>query len=97
MAWARPWFWGVRETCVSEPEGRSSLSVGFEWASRISTVGLEFALPPLLGAYLDSKAHTSPLLTLIGVILGFAVGMFHILRIGRGQPGQGGDGPKRKM
>ena len=67
-----------------------------EWASRVSTVGLEFALPPLGGAYLDSRAHTEPWLTLLGAFLGFAVGMFHILRIARGQPGRDGAGPKRK-
>jgi hypothetical protein len=81
---------------VSQPERRSSLSVGIEWASRVSTLGLEFALPPLAGAYCDRRAGTTPWLTLLGVVLGFAVGMMHILRIARagqsGSPGpRGGD------
>ena len=68
---------------MSQPERRSSLSVGIEWASRVSTVGLEFALPPLAGAYADHRLGTTPWLTLLGVVLGFATGMTHILRFAR--------------
>jgi len=79
---------------VPQPERRSNLSIGIEWASRVSTVGLEFALPPLGGAYLDHRAGTTPWLTLLGVVLGFAVGMMHILRIARGDAGRKtGPGP----
>ncbi len=81
---------------MSKPEDRSNLSIGIEWASRISTVGLEFALPPLVGAYIDSRTHTSPLVTLVGVVLGFAVGMWHILRIARERPKQGGGANRSK-
>jgi F0F1-type ATP synthase assembly protein I len=78
---------------VSQSERRSSVSIGIEWASRVSTVGLEFALPPLAGAYVDHRAGTTPWLTLLGVVLGFAAGMTHILRIARG--GRNEPGPRR--
>lgn len=65
------------------PEGRSSLSVGMEWASRVSTIGLEFALPALLGHGLDRWWRTTPLMTVLGAFLGFAVGMMHLMRIAR--------------
>ena len=68
---------------MRQPERRSSLSVAVQWASRVTTVGLEFALPPLAGAYLDRHWPLSPLATILGVFLGFAVGMMHILRIAR--------------
>lgn len=68
---------------MSQPDRRSALAIGVEWASRVSTIGLEFALPPLAGAYCDQRAGTSPWLTLLGVLLGFVVGMWHILRIAR--------------
>lgn len=81
---------------MSQPERRSSLSVGVEWASRVSSIGMEFALPPLAGAYIDHRAGTTPLLTLLGVVLGFAVGMMHILRIARGDTSRKtGSGPRR--
>ncbi len=65
------------------PERRSALSAGVEWASRISTIGLEFALPPLAGAGLDRWWGTSPWATVAGAALGFAVGMVHLLRVAR--------------
>jgi len=83
---------------VPQPERRSSLSVGMEWASRVSTIGLEFALPPLAGAGLDRWWGSSPWATVIGAVLGFAVGMMHVLRIAGaetkrlGPPG----GPRRQ-
>jgi ATP synthase protein I len=70
-----------------EPEPPSTLSVGMQWASRVTTVGLEFALPALMGAGLDRWWGTGPLATVVGAVLGFAVGMMHILRIAREGPG----------
>jgi len=54
-----------------------------EWASRVSTIGLEFALPALAGVYLDRWWSLRPLATIVGALLGFAVGMMHIFRIAR--------------
>jgi ATP synthase protein I len=69
---------------VSEPESRSPLAVGIMWASRVTTLGLEFSLPVMAGYYLDRWQHTSPAATLTGLVLGFAVGMVHLLQIARG-------------
>jgi F0F1-type ATP synthase assembly protein I len=79
---------------VTRPEEpRSSLAVGIEWASRVSTVGLTFVVPPLLGHLADRGMGTSPVGLLIGAVLGFAVGMMSILRIAR--EGTGGGPPRR--
>jgi ATP synthase protein I len=72
---------------VARHEPRSILAVGIQMASRVTTVGLEFALPALLGVALDRWWKTSPLVTILGAVLGFAVGMMHILRIAREGPG----------
>jgi len=69
-------------------ESRSSLSVGMQWASRVTTVSLEFVVPPLLGVLLDGWLKTSPWAMLLGAFVGFAVGMMQILRIAR--EGSGG-------
>jgi F0F1-type ATP synthase assembly protein I len=63
------------------------MSVGIEWASRISTICLYFSLPAFLGHYLDRKAGTSPAGVLLGMIVGFAVGIMQLLKIARDEAG----------
>lgn len=65
------------------------MSQGMLWASRVTTVGLEFALPALAGLWLDGKWSVGPLGVIAGAAIGFTMGMFHLLRISRG----GIDGP----
>ena len=69
-------------------EPRSALSVGLQWASRVSTVGIEFVVPTLFGVWLDSRWGTSPLAMLTGTLLGFSVMMLHLLRIVRERSGR---------
>lgn len=68
---------------MAAPEPRSPLSVGIEWASRITTLGFEFSLPAFLGHYVDLRLGSNPVGLLIGMVLGFTVGMLHLLRIAR--------------
>jgi ATP synthase protein I len=75
-------------------EPRSALSVGIGWASRVTTLGLEFVIPPLLGVLADRWWGTSPLALLVGAVLGFALGMLSILRLAReGTRGNGKAAP----
>jgi ATP synthase protein I len=68
---------------VSGPDRRSPLAVGLSLSTTLSTIGLEFALPMLLGLYADEKLGTKPVLLLVGMVLGFALGVFHLVRIAR--------------
>jgi hypothetical protein len=68
---------------MAAPVPRSPLSVGIDWASRITTLGFEFALPALLGHYIDRKAGSNPVGLLVGMVFGFVAGMVHLLRIAR--------------
>jgi ATP synthase protein I len=68
---------------VNDPEPRTPLSQGILWASRITSLGLEFSLPVVGGYYFDRWWNTSPAATLVGLVLGFATGMVHVLRIAR--------------
>ncbi|WP_435016043.1 hypothetical protein TA3x_003602 [Tundrisphaera sp. TA3] len=65
---------------------RSPLSVGIDWASRITTLGLEFSLPPVAGHVADRQLGTGPALLLLGMVLGFGVGMIHLVKIARVPP-----------
>jgi len=60
---------------------RSAVSIGLDWGTRITTIGLEFALPTVLGFGLDRWWKTSPWMTLAGALLGLATGMTHVLRL----------------
>ncbi len=66
-----------------ENERRSPIALGWMWASRISSLGLAFAIPPLLGAWADHQLGSSPWGVLIGMALGFGTGMVRIMAIAR--------------
>jgi ATP synthase protein I len=68
---------------VGRPEPDSVVSLGVRWATRVTSIGLEFALPPLLGGYLDRRWGTGSLLTIVGALFGFLAGMVHLLAIAR--------------
>lgn len=61
----------------------SPLSAGLQWASAITTIGLEMALPPLFGAWVDRQFATSPWWTVVLAILGFGVAMRHLWDISK--------------
>ena len=54
-----------------------------EWATRVTTIGLEFALPMVIGYGVDSWLHSTPAGTIIGAILGFVAGMSHAVAMAR--------------
>jgi ATP synthase protein I len=66
---------------ADQREPRSPLGVGLELASRITTIGLEFALPPMAGFGVDRWLGTAPVGTIVGSVLGFVVGMLHAVRM----------------
>jgi len=76
---------------VEQPESRSPLSVGLEWVTMVTTIGLEFALPPVIGYFIDARVGTAPVGTIVGAVVGFLVGMLHIVRMSRSLP----DGSRR--
>jgi hypothetical protein len=67
------------------PEPQSVVSQGIRWATRATSIGLEFALPALLGGYLDRSWKTGSTMTVAGALLGFLAGMTHVLAIARAE------------
>jgi F0F1-type ATP synthase assembly protein I len=49
----------------------------------IAQVGLEMVVPVALGWWIDDKLGTSPWILVAGVILGFVVGITHLLVLSR--------------
>ncbi len=64
-----------------EPDGRSAFSIGMDWGTRVTTIGLEFALPAFLGFGLDRWWSTAPWMTILGAFLGLGTGMLHLVRL----------------
>jgi len=79
---------------VDQRDSRSGIAEGIQWASRITTIALEFSIPALLGFGLDRWWGTTPWATVAGAILGFVLGMTQTLRIAREVPGESSRAPK---
>ena len=74
------------------------LALAMEWVSKITTVALEMVLPAIGGGYLDQRLGTK-YWALAGLVLGFTVGMWHLLQMTKvkrsddgGKKGGEGDG-----
>jgi ATP synthase protein I len=68
---------------MADNDRRSPMSVGIGWAASLSTLGLEFALPVFLGHFFDVWLGTNPFGLFAGMVVGFVIGMMHVLRIAR--------------
>ncbi len=47
----------------------------------LAQVGIEMVLPTLLGYWIDSWVATTPWITIVAAVLGFAAGMIHLIMI----------------
>jgi len=66
------------------------MALAMEWVSKITTVALEMVLPAVGGGYLDKRFGTQ-YWTFIGVVVGFVVGMWHLLQMTKVKPSGGHD------
>ena len=64
-------------------DGRSSVARGYVLASRVTSIGMQMALPPALGWWADNQFHTTPCLLFGGAILGFSVSILELLRFAK--------------
>jgi hypothetical protein len=71
----------VRLLVSDPPQRRSPVAEAMAMASRITGIAAEMALPPLLGYWADQKLGTKILLLVVGVILGFTLGLWQLLQL----------------
>jgi len=83
---------------VDTPDERSSLAQAAAWTSRITTISAEMVIPGIGGYWLDLRWGTKPVFLLVGVFLGLALGMWHLLKLAaQSTAGRGPhDGPRRE-
>jgi F0F1-type ATP synthase assembly protein I len=62
-----------------EPEDRRRLGTYYALAQ----VGLEMVVPVGLGWWVDDQLGTAPWLLVVGVILGFSLGLLHLVMLTR--------------
>lgn len=67
----------------SPPDDRSALATSYAWAIRVMTVSIEMVAPAVVGLWIDRRLKTLVLFTIIGLILGMSLGMWHLLKIAR--------------
>ncbi len=65
-----------------DSDDRPPMVRGMEWASRVTAISLEMVLPALGGVWIDRKLGTVPLFLILGVVLGLAVGLMQLVRLG---------------
>ena len=61
---------------------RPPMAAAMEWVSKITTVSLEMVLPGVAGFWADNYFQTKWLAPM-GFFLGFALGLYHLLRMTR--------------
>ena len=71
-------------------DGRNAVARGYVLATRVTSIGIQMALPPTIGWWLDTRWATTPWLTIVGVILGFTVSMLELLKLARDSEDSGG-------
>jgi F0F1-type ATP synthase assembly protein I len=47
----------------------------------LGQVGIEMVVPTVLGNWIDSWLETTPWITIVAAVLGFAAGMIHLILI----------------
>ena len=67
----------------NEKDTRSPYAIGYEWSVIVSSIGLEMALPPVFGIWLDQKFGTVIIFTLLGAVLGMITALTHLIQIGK--------------
>ncbi len=67
---------------MAHKTGESVVGEAFSWASRIIAVGLVMFLPAVAGGWLDLRLGTG-FLAAAGLIIGFAGGLFWLVRLTR--------------
>jgi hypothetical protein len=81
---------------VSDERGKPNpVALAMEWIAKITTVGLEMALPAIGGGYLDRRLGTT-YWALVGVVLGVTVGMWHLLQMTRPKTRPGIDSDRKR-
>jgi F0F1-type ATP synthase assembly protein I len=63
------------------PDDRSALARAMELGTLTTTIALEMVLPGAAGYWLDQRLGTTAVFTIVGAVLGFSGGLWHLIRL----------------
>jgi len=58
------------------------------WTSYVTTIALEMVVPGLIGYWIDQRLSTGVVFLVLGVVVGFSVGLSHLMRLTRPADGK---------
>ncbi len=64
-------------------DGRNSVARGYVIATRVTSIGMQMAFPPLVGYWADAKFNTAPWFVILGAALGFSVSLLELIRFAK--------------
>ena len=62
-----------------DQDDRSPWARAMEWTTRLTSIALEMALPGVGGHFVDNWLDTKVVFLILGVLIGFAAGMWHLI------------------
>jgi hypothetical protein len=62
------------------------MAVAMAWASRITTVSLEMAIPPVVGYWIDQRLGTRVVFTMLGAALGMTAAIWQLTHLSSKRP-----------
>lgn len=76
-------------------DGRNAVARGYVIASRVTSIGMQMAIPPAIGWWADGKLNTAPWLLVLGTVMGFAVSLIEIVNLANASSKQNDDRRER--
>lgn len=62
-------------------DDHTSYTNAMQWVSHITTIAVEMVLPIVIGYWLDQRLGTKIVFMILGLVLGFSTGMWHLLKL----------------
>jgi F0F1-type ATP synthase assembly protein I len=72
---------------AESPDGRSPQARGYVIASRVTSIGMQMALPPAIGWWVDRQLNTAPCFVVVGAVFGFVVALLELVRFAKENTG----------
>ena len=63
------------------PDDRMALARAYDRATRVATIAIGMAVPPLVGHFADDRFGTRVVFTVLGAVFGLTYGIWHLMKL----------------